>query len=214
MEKLGEAAVYVYSADYHIGVGNASSLGPHVRYGTDTGPTDSNWTRSVEYMLKNGYRFYDLLLEYMPELATMQAFVNARANRAADYIVRAPVPCFVGATLWADYDASAYATTTQLVADIKAAVASAVNAVPMSAGSLAMSVITGAVSGVLGADGGISAAPSLSGTLHLPSGATHDITAAASLSVPADVDSDEGVTDRNVAYYAKADNVVVHLSAR
>jgi hypothetical protein len=154
-------------------------------------------------------RIYDVYVDIMPDVNDIQDFFNDRDNRppGADYLVKAPMPCFTGVDLTITYQVSGEAPSVQAVQE---AVASAVNALPMGTQSLSVLTITEAVSAVLPAGAILSLPVEITGTVRQPDGTEVLLSSSEEIVLPSV--PEQGLTYRTTSFLQRTDDVSVTLT--
>jgi Baseplate J-like protein len=149
-------------------------------------------------------RPYDVAVAVLPQLDTIQAFVNQRSIQwpAGDVLIKAPVPCFVTIALTVQVAAS---QPTPSVTAIQNAAAEAVNGVSFTS-NLTASVVTAAVVALL--SGGTVSTITLNGSIRRPDGTLVTLgpssVALTTPTDPANLDS-----PNTVAYFAGPGDIAV-----
>jgi len=164
---------------------------------------------TIDTYLTNGYRFYDLYMSYIPSIVDIQNFVNSRSRRspAADYLVRAAIPCFVSIDVEVAYPATQTAPTET---SVKTAIANAVNAVRFTAPSLPAATIVDAVADLLGNNGYAVLPLTMRGSVLKPDGTTESLESQSELVITDDPSL--SVSRRTVAYYLSTDDIFLTLT--
>ncbi len=152
---------------------------------------------------------YQIYLLKMPDIASMQDFVNSRERRGpgSDYLIKAPIPaiCSVGIVIEAR-------STGEVDADaIKNAIVNRVNGLGFAVGHLPASVVIDAAQGQLPSDAVLDLPINMLAKLYLPDGTTQTITGTDELRVPNDTGMPE-VTARAVGFFLGASDVDVGVN--
>ncbi len=151
---------------------------------------------------------YQIYLLKMPDIASIQDFINDRRRRspATDYLVRAPIPalCTFGISV-------AARVTGEVDADaIKAAVVSRINALGFSIGHLPGSVVIDAAQGQLSTDAVLDLPLNMQALMYLPDGTNRTINGTDELRVPDNI-TDAQVSARTVGWFARTADVDVSV---
>lgn len=167
---------------------------------TDTDTPNDSWTVGVTT------KDYVVAFRSLPGIAGLQDVVSDRATRSlvGDCLVRAPVPCFVTATISIDHDTGSEEVDEDAV---QAAVAAAVNATGFN-GSLPAPTLIAAAQSVLTAGSRVRAI-SMAGTIYRPAGTTAALSSATLLSVPDDPGN--VVTSRTVCFFTSATDITIDV---
>ena len=143
----------------------------------------------------------------MPQLATLQAYVNRAdvRNEAQDVLIRAPVPCFVGLSA----KVLKPAETTAAEAAIQAVVATALNALPIGAGAVTAAYVVQAVTAAY-PDFKVDFPILFTSRTYMPDGTVlYDSTPYGKIS--ARVDAVQGVSVRNTVFLCLPEDVNITL---
>lgn len=155
----------------------------------------------------NATATYNVYVLRMPDIATIQDFVNDRQRRSpgTDYLVRAPIPaiCTIGITV-ITRDPESIDT-----AAIKNAVANRVNSLSFDVGYLPSSAIVDAAQGQLSESATLDMPISMLAKVYLPDGTTKIVTGDDELQVPET--DDVSVSTRTVAFFVRSADVVVAI---
>lgn len=151
------------------------------------------------------FTFY---LRAMPNLATLQAFVNRPdvRNEAQDVLIKAPVPCFIGVSLTVLKPAGNTSTTAS---QVQAAIASAINALAIGDGFVSASTVVQAVE-ALSADLETDFPVVFDSSTYLPDGTRHMMRSCTG-KISAYEDEDQGVTARNTVFFCLTGDVNITL---
>lgn len=155
-------------------------------------------------------RVYDVYVDLMAGLDTVQDFLNDRDTRPAgtDYLLKAPMPCFVSAAVNVTYSSASEVPDTDA---ITTAAVNAVNGWLFEAGALTALSITAAVQAILPSTAQVSLPLSMAGLLRLPDGTELNLASATALTIPDN--SAQGATQRTTLYYLRSEDVTVTLTA-
>lgn len=151
---------------------------------------------------------YAVTVSYMPSIDSIQTLLSGRSNRApqSDYLVRAPIPCFVGVEIRIDKHPLDIAIDTAAIA---AAVASSVNALTFEQGKLSASELVDIVHALLPSRSKVSLPIHLWGSLRQPDGAsvfmssTQELIAATNAAL--------SISTRTVAFYLRVEDVDISV---
>jgi uncharacterized phage protein gp47/JayE len=150
---------------------------------------------------------FQITVLLLPAISVLQDYLSGYGirNHAGDYLVKAPIPLFVGVEAMIKYADSRTAPDEE---EIKAAIASEINKAPMRRGYLSVAEIARAVYGV--DPNLVVVAPMvLSGFLYDPSGQQQFTRSTDTLEVPQNLDL--GVSANNVAFFCSPSAVSLSL---
>ena len=153
-------------------------------------------------------REYDLYVRIMPDIDRAHRLLTDRQTRppAADYLAKAPIPCFTTVGLRIRYDAD---LVDPDVFEVQRAVADAANLLPFAAPRLSASLFVDVVHRLYGRAATVELPVGLRGTIRLPSGQTVQLTGSDALEIPPFIA--QGVSRRNAAFFVAPSDVVVEL---
>jgi hypothetical protein len=151
---------------------------------------------------------YRIGLTGMPLIGDIQDLVSSRGicNPMADYLVRAPIPMLVAATLQIDYVRGDEEVNVDAVRN---AVAQAINKLDFAYGRLSSSIVIDAAHSVLTGRATVHEPIELAGALLLPSGAHRSYRSSTGIDVP-EIE-DESVSSRTVAFFTDASLIAVSV---
>jgi hypothetical protein len=153
---------------------------------------------------------YAVTIDSMPGINDLQSAVSSRQYRApgGDFVVRAPMPCYVTAGLTVEYRADKIAAPDATI--LKTAISDAINQVDFSVPRLDGSVIVNAVNTVLASPDVLVRQPiDLRGWLRRPDGTT-TMLYGANLIVPDTYT--QSISRRTTAFFSRPDDVSVALT--
>jgi hypothetical protein len=155
-------------------------------------------------------RVYDIYVDVMPSLSTIQTYVNGRNVRApgADYLVKGGIPCFMTVGITISYIATG---TAPNVTNVRNAASGAVNGTLFAGTDLSALTIVSAVQAVIPTTAQVDLPLSMRGTLRLSDGVETVLTGTNTLAIPDN--SDTGATRRTVCYFLRPADVTVTLQA-
>lgn len=150
---------------------------------------------------------YTLTISVMPQIRDVQDFVNKRDRRAtqADYLVRAPIPCYVSAEIVVRRPVGSTIDTAAL----KNAAAAAINAITFKFGRLPSSVIVDAIQELLPTGASVQMPLHLIGRIRKPDGVTDVLHATDALYIP--VSNSLSVSNRTTTFFASPTDIGIEL---
>jgi len=151
---------------------------------------------------------YDFYLRVMPNIRAIQDFIGSRSRQSpnADYMVRAPMPCFVSVGLKIQYR---YGTTVPDAQTIKDSVAALVNATTFQAPRLSVSNIIDRVHDLIGADAFVDLPIDLRGTIRTQDG--DDVYLRSTDALQVTTQASLSLSRRTVAFYLSPEDVEVEI---
>lgn len=166
--------------------------------------TDS--VSSVSSLVVGQTAEYTIEISGVPHISEIQAYVSSRAirNYASDVLVKAPIPCFVAATLTINLDAT---TEVPDVDAIKQAVVDEINLVGFI-GRLDGSKLIDRVHGFLRDNSSVTELR-LVGRIRYPDGSFKYLTSLEALEIPASYD--KMVSEKTVQFFAEVSDISINI---
>ena len=188
---IGDAAEAVYSPYQTVLLQFAD---------TDT-PTGS----LIENVSKQAYDFYVRALTNLDEI---QSFIGSRGrcDPNGDYLIRAPMPCFVSVGIKIQYKVG---TEVPAVKPIQDAIAALVNSVPFSVSRLSVSRIIEVVHGIVAPNGFVDLPVDLRGTIRTQEGTELYLRSTDALEVA--TQAQLSLSRRTTTFYLNPDDVNVTI---
>jgi len=151
---------------------------------------------------------YAVTVSYMPSIDSVQALLSNRSNRApqSDYLVRAPIPCFVGVEIRIDKHPLDSAVDTAAIA---AAVTESVNSLTFEQGKLSAAELVSVVNALLPSRSKVGLPIHLWGSLRQPDGVSVLLSSTKELIAPAT--STLSISTRTCAFYLRVEDVDVSV---
>jgi hypothetical protein len=183
----------------------ADDEGTFTRYQSLTVIFNDNYT-DTSGMTTGDTADFNVTLTYMPDIDLVNDWLQHRSRRApgGDYLVKAPIPCFVGVGLKITVGPGDEEPDTEL---IKAAVIDAVNSTTFADGQLDSSVIINAAQSLLSRRSRVDTPIDLRGRVIKPDGNTYWVFDPYKLVIP--TIADEMVSSRTVAFFLDTSNIIV-----
>ena len=151
---------------------------------------------------------YDFYIRVMPNIRPIQDFIGSRTRQSpnADYLVRAPMPCFVSVGLKVRYQSG---TSIPDAATIQREVAALVNATTFAVPRLSVSTIIDRVHDLIGASAFVDLPVDLRGTIRTQEG--DDVVLRSTDALEVTTQASISLSRRTVAFYLSPNDVEVDV---
>lgn len=197
------------TGDAYVPQLEAAIEGVYTRYQTATIVFKDEQTPVDDLTEGSSTQEYTVTVSRMPEIENIQDLLASRSNRnpQGDYLVRAPIPCFVACEIKIDRHPDDPEVD---VAAVVTAAANRVNALLFERGRVPVSEIVDAVEGVLPPLSSIDLPVHLFATARKPDGTSTVNHATDNLVPPVDVE--QSVSGRTVAFFLREEDVDVAVT--